>query len=473
MNPRGADHLKECMKAVGYEPEERGLCVGIAITATQDMLAGQFDLYENKLNYILSHEVSLLQQQIQNTKKKNEEVGSEFLAIHEKFILEVDRLLFKLMIHSKPSEVPQLFENGKRTTVQNAKRTMPLTQPAGIHLFDLGGFAFNFGDFGLWPSREVKLKAFFASLKQAAPNQMITILIENLSHTIQIAYHPDKNLWSITDSEQSQMIQFLDSEEMLSNAVYKAFQMFDGSNNHTFFSHVYLNSPDDETILSLQKWKVDQHQKMVKMMNTFSNEEKICLLHTAAKGDIETIKVLRLAQINFNEKWDDTTALFRAASYDEFDIVEYLLSNGANPNEGYSDGLSPLIIACENGCETVVASLITHGADPASECDDGTFPLLSAIECENGLITRLLMRKLENHLFSEVSYNELLSLLKYMTKGTLKDEVQTFLQSIDDGGNSHSKASAALNLATIPNLTLFSSSIMDDKNEVGISKQFK
>lgn len=91
------------------------------------------------------------------------------------------------------------------------------------------------------------------------------------------------------------------------------------------------------------------------------------LMISAASGDISGVEKLIAKGANIHAQDEDlTTALHYAVYYDEVEVVELLLNEGANPN--ISDYYSTaLIVAVANESYDIVALLYNAGADPTIE----------------------------------------------------------------------------------------------------------
>lgn len=75
--------------------------------------------------------------------------------------------------------------------------------------------------------------------------------------------------------------------------------------------------------------------------------------------------------------WDKYTPLIYAATYGNFDVVQYLLNNvpRININKGDKYARTPLIMACRNGHLKIAALLIKHYADIDLGDSSGNTPL--------------------------------------------------------------------------------------------------
>ena len=141
------------------------------------------------------------------------------------------------------------------------------------------------------------------------------------------------------------------------------------------------------------------------------------LFYSCSSGDLELSKVLveRGADVNFA-----TAPLWLAAQADHHELLEYLLTQGADPRQTWNQGapplyicaqrnclesakvlleneknkadvdqtwtltgMTPLLVACEKDNVAMVDLLLKHGADPLVREDGGATPLSMACEKEN------------------------------------------------------------------------------------------
>ena len=88
------------------------------------------------------------------------------------------------------------------------------------------------------------------------------------------------------------------------------------------------------------------------------------LMISAANGDISKVEKFITEGVNIHTKDDGlTTALHYAVYYNEFEVVELLLDEGANPND-FDDYSTALTAALSNESYDIVALLYNSGADP-------------------------------------------------------------------------------------------------------------
>lgn len=118
------------------------------------------------------------------------------------------------------------------------------------------------------------------------------------------------------------------------------------------------------------------------------------LLAAAMQGDIITLQAALEAGASPNTRQPLTlagwTVLCCAVLSGKSEVVELLLSAGAEVNDQCLDGTTALHKACLWGHVTITASLLAHGADPAIKDQEGWTPWQLAVEQENQELLRLL-----------------------------------------------------------------------------------
>ncbi len=85
------------------------------------------------------------------------------------------------------------------------------------------------------------------------------------------------------------------------------------------------------------------------------------------------------------------TPLMMAALFNHGDVIEHLLSNGANIERQDMNGLTPLLLASTDGNEQAVKILLKNGANIfAVDKEDKTCLFLAASRNHKGVVDRLL-----------------------------------------------------------------------------------
>ncbi len=114
------------------------------------------------------------------------------------------------------------------------------------------------------------------------------------------------------------------------------------------------------------------------------------MIRETKTGNVVRVRDLmeRGVSINRLHGKDGFTAMMRAAYYGHTELVHFLLTSGADPNQMATDGASALFWASVRGHEVIVELLLASGShvdavrqsdDPQRERNDGPTPLNVAI----------------------------------------------------------------------------------------------
>jgi len=108
--------------------------------------------------------------------------------------------------------------------------------------------------------------------------------------------------------------------------------------------------------------------------------------------DIVEYLLSKGADVNFAAPSTGFTALTGAVSQRQHGIVEILLKRGAEPNHLYEGGLTPIVVATMHGDADLVRLLIDHGADPNLGSAEGKTTVEIAMEKGHTEIADILRR---------------------------------------------------------------------------------
>ncbi|OXA53249.1 myotrophin [Folsomia candida] len=90
-------------------------------------------------------------------------------------------------------------------------------------------------------------------------------------------------------------------------------------------------------------------------------------------GDLDQVReIVEKKGINVNEDVDGRPPLLYAADYGQQEVIEYLISKGANVNSCDKHGISALLAAIWEGHTDCVKLLLTKGASRDGKTPDGT-----------------------------------------------------------------------------------------------------
>lgn len=105
------------------------------------------------------------------------------------------------------------------------------------------------------------------------------------------------------------------------------------------------------------------------------------LMTAAGGGNIDTVKLLVERGADVGAKsFEGGTALLVAIEQRRDEVVEYLLSHGANPNDklAVEPGLTALCMAAQRGYLRILKALLKAGADTEKRAGDGSTALANA-----------------------------------------------------------------------------------------------
>jgi len=118
------------------------------------------------------------------------------------------------------------------------------------------------------------------------------------------------------------------------------------------------------------------------------------LIHAAMSGDVVKVRQLLAdgADVNFANRLG-VTALMVAAQWNRLEIVDFLLSKGADVQaEESSSRCNALMFACLSGNLEIVSRVLSHGAAVNSATIDGRTALMTAAFCGNLELVKMLLR---------------------------------------------------------------------------------
>jgi ankyrin repeat protein len=103
------------------------------------------------------------------------------------------------------------------------------------------------------------------------------------------------------------------------------------------------------------------------------------LIDAVKKSDARTARSLIAAKIDVNNAdADGSTALHWAVQRNNLDLVDLLLTSGANPKSATRYKITPLFLACMNGNAAIIERLLKAGVDVNATAEEGETALMTA-----------------------------------------------------------------------------------------------
>ncbi|MFW5827586.1 MAG: ankyrin repeat domain-containing protein [Alkalispirochaeta sp.] len=108
--------------------------------------------------------------------------------------------------------------------------------------------------------------------------------------------------------------------------------------------------------------------------------DKTPLLMAAEQGHMEIVRYLvEEAEADVNattpESRGEVTPLRYAISNEDYEMVRYLVQNGADVNKANRAGWTPIMTAARTGNREIIGYLLDQGADLEARTEDGTTPV--------------------------------------------------------------------------------------------------
>ena len=117
----------------------------------------------------------------------------------------------------------------------------------------------------------------------------------------------------------------------------------------------------------------------------------LCFASQGCHSEVVQILLSEGADPNIQEE-DGWTALMIADQNGHSEVVQILLNGGADPNFQKEDGTTALIYASQNGHSEVVLILLKGGADPNIQMEDGWTALFSASQSGHSEVVQILLK---------------------------------------------------------------------------------
>lgn len=149
------------------------------------------------------------------------------------------------------------------------------------------------------------------------------------------------------------------------------------------------------TVVNLATWR--SHDKTVQeLLQGEGHDGRTALLRAASEGQTNLVVVLMEAGADVNQSNDGETALHLAASGGYESVVEKLLLAGADPSKQSVDGATPLHRAAWRGHYRIVDLLLQNGSSVAIKNNENWTPLHHSAYAGHQKVMAILLSQCDN-----------------------------------------------------------------------------
>ena len=209
------------------------------------------------------------------------------------------------------------------------------------------------------------------------------IMLDNLFEKFQIRHHTSRAslLYILAEKNLSNLIRIQLESELDPTAVERC----EDERYASPLNAALANAPiDKNTIQALLTPKLGISYNLAGLHNTQSDLERECTL--------AVINIIIEKRPSLSPR-KGQTLIHWAASHGHEVVINWLLSNGVDPDSKDKKGRSPLSCAAENGHKTIIDLLLSNGVNPKSKDKKGRSPLSWAAENGHETIVDLLLSK--------------------------------------------------------------------------------
>jgi ankyrin repeat protein len=210
-------------------------------------------------------------------------------------------------------------------------------------------------------------KMFEDAFNDEKINKPVVFTLNTSHHTITITWDPLSQLWCHGNANHiERIIEKMDKEKLASTVL----SSFKNKGITSFITTAYGDHSISKKLeKALKKCQSSEAWKLIHCLvdNKESDDnlypEKINMLFLATLiGDIKTAELLLRAGVKNDESIME--CFYVAIIKGNFDIVNLLLSHGADPTKKSADGTSPLYLAAEHGNFDIVKLLLKNNPYP-------------------------------------------------------------------------------------------------------------
>ncbi|MCL4360836.1 ankyrin repeat domain-containing protein [Candidatus Dependentiae bacterium] len=234
----------------------------------------------------------------------------------------------------------------------------------------------------------------FPQFEEFSPEIKLEILAQSFRGIVDPNKSAEENIKNLLDHREILMELSTEIKELVGN-VGKVRILREIGNQ---LSKMLAKSVEEERFLTNQRDLViavsnfSNNKDMIKALTYVKDWSNDTLMHAAAFGDINAIKILKEAGADIDAiGYYKVTPLHYAAEHKIADAVKTLIELGANVNAKDHAERTPLYMAITSGNLEIVKNLIAAGSDINAENMFGTSPLDLAISRVNKDIQKYLI----------------------------------------------------------------------------------
>lgn len=409
--PERQDWLMDRMKALGYFPDELGICFGISNMASQALLLKDINSFDLRLKKI--HDIPLNSFASYLNEPAQKDLLIDIIAFFDGIEL-YQQLFFHDHLVSEPKKL--LSQN----SINSARLTLckPLEEQGGLRILKKFCGIYCYDD--LHEYLDTLLNQLTIEQNENESSVPFSILLPSYDHIITLSLAPKSKTWFFIDANQLPTKRIWDINHLCqlivstfskngiismntdilctqSNSAYlsNAFNGFIGSETwkklHSLGSYAF-NLVDSDNVSWFHIAVEMQHHSLVKKLLPFSTPQinqlnssgTHPLIPAISQNDLRMVRILTSCKhidINVRNK-EDSSALCHAIEKNYLSIAHLLIKHPeVDVNLSDKKGVTALYLAINNKAHTLTAALLDHPhIDVNATLVDGRGPLYLAAE---------------------------------------------------------------------------------------------
>ena len=270
------------MKALGYESNSEGICLGLANMGMQAILVKEMPIFDERFKQLFKIPVNELASRIEEVQLKVKDLVqgaaesgvplkdfnvNDLLSEEENYLFDIPNLFDGIELYLRAVAYKHLFDKDKNLFYQNALVTAPLV--TSDKLKNEGGIALASRFANIY--NEAELLTYFSSLKTAIDNSKppfnypISLSLVSANHGISVGY--EKGVWIFIDAN-SLPTKYITDTTVIAQHVLKALS---NNTNACVSTEVYVSGNHHvELAPILAAW---QQNKQFQAINKMTQEK--------------------------------------------------------------------------------------------------------------------------------------------------------------------------------------------------------